>query len=160
MAVPESEVLTMLERYENRNDPQPVIGGGSWMARGGVPHQVQIFQPSDRAVFKPSQELLAAKLQPVPLTARNRNWGIADAANEWTVCAASNMLAIGGSMASRPRSCKGDSGGPLVNHTAPHRLIGVGSWNISGCRGDAAKPGVYNRVAVYADWIDGVVKGR
>lgn len=52
------------------------------------------------------------------------------------------------------QTCQGDSGGPLVNRDGrPPRLIGVVSWNNADCIGDRNRPGVYTRVADYANWI-------
>ena len=106
-----------------------------------------------------SQKLMEAFLYPVAPAECNRRWGMADAAHGGTVCAM-GLMPLGGSPSARPRSCKGDSGGPLTNRDGPRRLIGVVSWNISGCRGDPDKPGVYTRVAAYAAWIDRTIAVR
>ena len=52
------------------------------------------------------------------------------------------------------QTCQGDSGGPLVNSIGTPRLIGIVSWNNADCIGDAGRPGIYTRVARYADWIE------
>lgn len=152
------------DRATRSGTPSRIDAAPIPLDRGPRPEQVESgLAVSGWGLIDPriaSQYLMAARLLPVPLAVCNRNWGIADAASDWTVCAASDYVRMGGSMAARPRSCKGDSGGPLVNEKGARRLIGVVSWNISGCRGDPAKPGVYTRVAAYADWIDGVVRGR
>ncbi|MCW8995829.1 MAG: serine protease [Psychromonas sp.] len=50
-------------------------------------------------------------------------------------------------------SCQGDSGGPLmVNSNNGWQQIGITSWGY-GCAA-AGAPGVYVRLARYADWID------
>jgi secreted trypsin-like serine protease len=55
------------------------------------------------------------------------------------------------------KTCKGDSGGPVVYSTGtPATLAGVVSWGRPDCMADG-KPGVYTRVAAYADWIDDVL---
>jgi len=50
-------------------------------------------------------------------------------------------------------SCQGDSGGPMVglNKNLEKVLVGVVSWGI-GCA-EEGHPGVYARVAHFADWI-------
>jgi len=51
-------------------------------------------------------------------------------------------------------SCQGDSGGPMISFDSNGEpsLVGVVSWGI-GC-GNWLKPGVYAKVAQYADWIE------
>ena len=152
------------DRQTRPGRPDPRDAAPIPLDRGPRPEEIEMaVAVSGWGLIGPnevSMALLEAKLRPVPLGSCNLDWKLADAASEWTVCAASDFIPIGGSMAARPRSCKGDSGGPLVNFTKPRRLIGVVSWNISGCRGDPRKPGVYTRVAAYAGWIDAVTGGR
>lgn len=49
------------------------------------------------------------------------------------------------------KTCRGDSGGPVLDATGT--LIGIVSWGRNRCMGDG-QPGVYTRVAAYADWIE------
>ncbi len=57
------------------------------------------------------------------------------------------------------QTCQGDSGGPLVNYRGTPRLIGIVSYNLRECRGDAERPGIYTRVAApeYQSWIRQVI---
>ncbi len=142
----------------SRRDVAPIT-----LDRGPRPEEVEEFLAvSGWGLTGPERStsrLMEARLQPVPEAGCNREWRISDAAHSGTVCAMSQLMALGGSL-DAPRSCKGDSGGPLVNRDAPRRLIGIVSWNFAGCRGDTEKPGVYTRVAAYADWIGSVTTGR
>ncbi len=57
-------------------------------------------------------------------------------------------------------TCQGDSGGPLVtrgpfNDNRSASLVGIVSWG-KGCA-EFGKPGVYTRVSLYNQWIDGVI---
>ncbi|HVR92171.1 MAG TPA: serine protease [Novosphingobium sp.] len=123
--------------------------------RGQPPRQGQYLAVSGWALVGmnlQSQKLMEADLYPLSAADCNRRWRIGDAAHYGAVCAI-GRIPLGGSLTEQPRSCRGDSGGPLVNRDYPRRLIGIVSWNIAGCRGDPDKPGVYTRVAAYADWI-------
>jgi secreted trypsin-like serine protease len=55
-------------------------------------------------------------------------------------------------------SCNGDSGGPLVTEVGGglYYITGVVSWGATTC-GAANRPGVYARVSVFKDWIDGFI---
>ncbi|MEZ5894752.1 MAG: trypsin-like serine protease, partial [Parvularculaceae bacterium] len=52
------------------------------------------------------------------------------------------------------KTCRGDSGGPVLD--ALGNVVGIVSWGKNRCTGDG-QPGVYTRVAAYADWIREVV---
>lgn len=56
------------------------------------------------------------------------------------------------------KTCVGDSGGPVVQgDTASNmKLVGIASWGSSRCESDG-RPGVYTRIADYADWIRRVI---
>jgi secreted trypsin-like serine protease len=65
-----------------------------------------------------------------------------------------NMLCAGGQ--SGKDTCQGDSGGPLiVAADGGYSIVGITSFGPTGC-GLAGVPGVYTRVARYADWIRNV----
>ncbi len=52
-------------------------------------------------------------------------------------------------------SCQGDSGGPLmVNTNYGWQQLGLVSWGY-GCA-SAGSPGVYTRIALFADWIESI----
>ena len=64
------------------------------------------------------------------------------------------------------KTCRGDSGGPLVTAERQDlpgqprvarpkpQLVGIVSWNKSGCDSDTDwRPGVFTRVSSYVDWI-------
>jgi len=54
-------------------------------------------------------------------------------------------------------SCNGDSGGPMVTPSGEDYFItGVVSWGAGTC-GAANLPGVYARVSVFKDWINGFI---
>lgn len=55
----------------------------------------------------------------------------------------------------KSKTCRGDSGGPVVD--AAGNLIGIVSWGKNRCLDDG-QPGVYTRVASYADWIAGHIR--
>jgi secreted trypsin-like serine protease len=72
----------------------------------------------------------------------------------------SDFCAIGlndGTTTGPSDQCSGDSGGPAVvrDDAGQYTLVGVVSWGF-GC-GDAALPGVYQRVGLGASWIATVI---
>jgi secreted trypsin-like serine protease len=56
-------------------------------------------------------------------------------------------------------TCGGDSGGPLFTNGVDGKPIQVGvvSWG-AGC-GSPGAPGIYARVAVFTNWVNGIVSG-
>ncbi|KAM7107006.1 serine protease 56 [Ciconia maguari] len=65
-----------------------------------------------------------------------------------------NAMFCAGYLSGGIDSCQGDSGGPLAcQDPSSHHFIlyGITSWG-DGC-GERGKPGVYTRVAAFADWL-------
>ncbi|KLI64407.1 trypsin-like serine protease [Aurantiacibacter marinus] len=54
----------------------------------------------------------------------------------------------------RRKTCVGDSGGPVVQDGI---IVGIVAWGKLECAADG-QPGVYTRVAQYADWIETVIE--
>jgi secreted trypsin-like serine protease len=86
----------------------------------------------------PSRYLMAAT---VPVVAD------ADCATAYTRFSADSMVCAGYPQGGVD-TCQGDSGGPMI---AAGLLVGIASWG-DGCA-RPGKPGVYTRVARYADLI-------
>ncbi|XP_076196759.1 serine protease 56 [Aptenodytes patagonicus] len=66
-----------------------------------------------------------------------------------------NAMFCAGYLSGGIDSCQGDSGGPLAcQDPSSHRFVlyGITSWG-DGC-GERGKPGVYTRVATFADWLN------
>jgi hypothetical protein len=72
-----------------------------------------------------------------------------------------NIMAGGVFCANAPhqKTCLGDSGSPVVFAYEPTALVGVVSWGVENdCKqDDKPRPGVYTRVAAYANWIEDVI---
>ncbi len=150
------------DRHTRQGTPDPVDVAPIALDRGPLPRATEFLAVSGWGLIgqgEQSERLMEATLDPVGPAQCNRLWRTADAAHAGTLCAMGRMP-LGGSRNALPRSCKGDSGGPLTNAQGTRRLIGIVSWNISGCRGDPDKPGVYTRVAAYADWIGTTIARR
>ncbi|XP_050563476.1 serine protease snake [Spodoptera frugiperda] len=114
----------------------------------------------ESGTLKTSPELLAADVDFIDtktcdgLLKRscNRNW-----------CGLKEHQLCAGKLIGGKDACQGDSGGPLqVNIPLPIKtqgnmnyVVGVTSFGI-GC-GLPGLPGVYTRVASFADWIEGIV---
>ncbi len=99
--------------------------------------------------FLPSAQLLAADLEVEHGEVCAKALGVApDKIHDGVLCAWSQTS----------KTCLGDSGGPVVFASGhPNHLIGIVSWGNDDCTGNG-KPGVYTRVAKYADWINQVVE--
>ena len=142
--------------------PAPLDAAPIALDRGAPPQQAARLAVSGWGLIgmeAQSQKLMEADLRSVSASDCNRMWRIGDAAHHGTLCAMGH-IGVGPQFDELPRSCKGDSGGPLVSRNRPRRLIGIVSWNITGCRGTPDKPGVYTRVAAYAGWVDTTIARR
>lgn len=114
--------------------------------------KIEFFAGTNR-----SKALLRADVNTVPLQQCNQTliaYNFADLPSlrglDPSQYCASN-LAIGSD------ACQGDSGGPLFQHFRHQGfsvIIGIVSFGIS-CGTDL--PGVYTRIASYADWIESIV---
>jgi secreted trypsin-like serine protease len=101
--------------------------------------------------FAPSAQLREAELEVEQEGVCAKALGVApDAIHNGVLCAGSR----------ESKTCLGDSGGPVVFASGhPNYLVGIVSWGNGDCTGNA-KPGVYTRVAKYADWINAVIPPR
>ena len=99
--------------------------------------------------YVPFVETEACRQQIGSLIAR---YGLSDIYTDVAISSDSQICAGAGTT----DSCQGDSGGPLVyrDYAGPPVQIGIVSWGL-GC-GRPESPGIYTRVAAYADWISGI----
>lgn len=128
------------------DDPPPDLVRPIALDTRPHPADGEIVQSSGWGVMagqRPTAVMMLVKMDVVAEERCARLWGMAR--NPSVVCAGRENV----------QTCQGDSGGPLVNVRGAPRLIGIVSFNLSECVGDADRPGVYTRVATaeYYNWI-------
>ena len=149
--------LTVGPPEDNLDGPPLVVAGYGRTEEDGPGEEAfsqtgrQLSAPKMRLQegYVPFVETEACRQQIDSLVAR---YGLSDIYTDVAISSESQICAGAGTT----DSCQGDSGGPLVyrDYDGPPVQVGIVSWGL-GC-GRPESPGIYTRVAAYADWISGV----